>query len=168
MEVPLFIVFPMTMGAVKELRLNTAKRVEERRMLYDHHTFHNLMLAKAEQSAADIVEHVSKDPLRLKYHFMPPAYWMNDPNGLIYYRGEYHMFYQFHPYSAEWGAMHWGHAKSKDMVHWEHLPIALAPSEAYDFDKKGGCFSGSAVDDDGILTLIYTGTVIKEGRVVQT
>lgn len=137
-------------------------------MQYDHHTFHNLMLGKAEQSAATIKEHVGKDPMRLKFHFMPPAYWMNDPNGLIYYQGEYHMFYQFHPYSAEWGPMHWGHAKSKDLVHWEHLPIALAPSEVYDLDQKGGCFSGSAVDDNGILTLIYTGTIMKEGRVIQT
>lgn len=137
-------------------------------MQYDHHTFHNLMLGKAEQSAATIKDHVGKDPMRLKFHFMPPAYWMNDPNGLIYYQGEYHMFYQFHPYSAEWGPMHWGHAKSKDLVHWEHLPIALAPSEVYDLDQKGGCFSGSAVDDNGILTLIYTGTIMKEGRVIQT
>lgn len=93
---------------------------------------------------------------RLGFHLSPPAGWMNDPNGLVYFRGEYHMFYQHHPYSAQWGPMHWGHAKSHDLVHWEHLPIALAPSEAYDLD---GCFSGSAVVADDTLYLIYTGHV---------
>ncbi|MDF2961833.1 MAG: sucrose-6-phosphate hydrolase [Paenibacillus sp.] len=64
--------------------------------------------------------------------------------------------------------MHWGHAISKDLVHWEHLPIALAPSEEYDLDERGGCFSGSAVEDNGVLTLLYTGTVIKDGKVIQS
>lgn len=137
-------------------------------MHYNYNTYHKLMLDKAEQSVSRMKDLVAKDPMRLKYHFMAPAYWINDPNDLIYYRGEYHMFYQHHPYSAQWGAMHWGHAKSKDLVHWEHLPIALAPSESYDLDEKGGCFSGSAVDNDGVLTLIYTGTVIRDERVVQT
>lgn len=137
-------------------------------MSYDHNTYHKFMLAKADKSVAAMKAHTLKDPMRLKYHFMPQAYWMNDPNGLIYFRGEYHMFYQHHPYSSGWGAMHWGHAKSKDLVHWEHLPIALAPSDSYDLDERGGCFSGSAVEMDGILALIYTGTIIKEGRVIQT
>ncbi|MEK3806963.1 glycoside hydrolase family 32 protein [Bacillus sp. FSL H8-0547] len=90
---------------------------------------------------------------RLGYHIMAPANWINDPNGLIQFKGEYHVFYQHHPYDANWGPMHWGHVKSKDLVHWEHLPVALAPTEEY---EEGGCFSGSAVDDNGILTLIYT------------
>lgn len=93
---------------------------------------------------------------RLGYHIMAPANWINDPNGLIQYNGEYHVFYQHHPYDENWGPMHWGHVKSKDLVHWDHLPIALAPTEEY---EKGGCFSGSAVDDDGVLTLIYTGNL---------
>lgn len=93
---------------------------------------------------------------RLGYHIMAPANWINDPNGLVQYKGEYHVFYQHHPYDENWGPMHWGHVKSKDLVHWEHLPIALAPSEVY---EKDGCFSGSAVDDNGILTLIYTANI---------
>lgn len=91
---------------------------------------------------------------RLGYHIMAPANWINDPNGLIQYKGEYHAFYQHHPYDENWGPMHWGHVKSKDLVHWEHCPIALAPGDACDLD---GCFSGSAVDNNGELTLIYTG-----------
>ena len=85
---------------------------------------------------------------------MAPANWINDPNGLIQYKGEYHAFYQHHPYDENWGPMHWGHVKSKDLVNWEHCPVALAPGDEFD---KGGCFSGSAVEDDGNLVLIYTG-----------
>lgn len=98
---------------------------------------------------------------RLQYHMMPPAGWMNDPNGMIYFEGHYHLFYQHDPFQAKQGPMHWGHARSKDLVHWEHLPVALAPSEDYDKGGDGGqgCWSGSAVDNEGELTLIYTGHV---------
>lgn len=91
---------------------------------------------------------------RLGYHIMAPANWINDPNGLIQYKGEYHVFYQHHPYDENWGPMHWGHVKNKDCIHWEHCPVAIAPGDEFD---KGGCFSGSAVDNNGELTLIYTG-----------
>ncbi len=102
----------------------------------------------------------AQDPHRLAYHFMAPSGWMNDPNGLIQFGGAYHLFYQHNPYAPWWGAMHWGHATSADLVHWEHLPVALAPSEPYERPEGGGggCFSGSAVDDGGRLTLVYTGT----------
>ncbi|MGO4272734.1 glycoside hydrolase family 32 protein, partial [Paenibacillus sp. TAF58] len=87
---------------------------------------------------------VAEDNFRLYYHLMPSAGWMNDPNGLIYYKGEYHAFYQHNPYEPKNGPMHWGHAKSKDLVNWEHLPVALAPSENYDMGENGGygCWSG--------------------------
>lgn len=95
------------------------------------------------------------------FHLAPPAGWMNDPNGLIYFNGRYHAFFQHHPASAYQGPMHWGHASSTDMLHWQYEPVALAPGDKYDRD---GCFSGSAVDDDGVLSLIYTGHICLEDR----
>lgn len=91
---------------------------------------------------------------RLGYHVSAPSGWINDPNGFCYFDGYYHVFFQHHPHSAEWGPMHWGHARSKDLVHWESLPIALTPGDKEDED---GCFSGSAIEKDGVLYLFYTG-----------
>lgn len=96
---------------------------------------------------------------RHNYHFMSPIGWINDPNGFIYFKGEYHLFYQYNPYDSAWGPMHWGHAKSKDLVTWEHLPVALAPDQPYD---KDGCFSGTAIEKDGKLYLMYTGFILGE------
>ena len=91
--------------------------------------------------------------MKPKLHFTAPYHWINDPNGLIYYKGNYHIFYQHFPYDNKWGTMHWGHAITKDFVNFEHLPIALYPSK--DFDRNG-CFSGSAIEIDGQLYLYYT------------
>lgn len=89
------------------------------------------------------------------FHLSPRVGWMNDPNGFSYYDGKYHLFYQYHPYDTVWGSMHWGHAVSDDLLHWEYLPVAIAPDEKYD---KDGCFSGSALAlDDGRHLLMYTG-----------
>ncbi len=96
---------------------------------------------------------------RPAFHLSARAGWMNDPNGFSWYQGQYHMFYQYHPYDSHWGPMHWGHAVSKDLLHWEYLPAALAPDAPYD---KDGCFSGSAIElADGRQLLMYTG-VVKE------
>lgn len=91
--------------------------------------------------------------MRPQLHFTAPQNWMNDPNGLIYYQGQYHLFYQHFPYSCEWGTMHWGHAVSGDLVTFQHMPIALYPSNQYD---RNGCFSGSAVEYNGKMYLYYT------------
>lgn len=117
-------------------------------------TNHEKLVIKATEYVEQPLQTVMEDTHRLAYHIMTPRGWMNDPNGLIHFNGEYHVFYQHYPYDSKWGPMHWGHAISSDLVHWKHAPIALAPSELYD---TGGCFSGSAVNDNGTLTLIYTG-----------
>lgn len=87
-------------------------------------------------------------------HLKAPENWINDPNGFIYYKGLYHLFYQHFPYEPRWGRMHWGHAVSKDLVHWQHQSIALFPSK---HDDRSGCYSGSAVEHNGRLYLFYTG-----------
>lgn len=115
----------------------------------------SILLDKANQTIQQTVSVVNKQYYPY-FHLAPPVGWMNDPNGLIYFNGQYHAFYQYHPYDANWGPMHWGHAVSDDLVYWRHLPVALAPDQ--DFDS-GGCFSGSAVIDNGELCLIYTGHV---------
>ena len=103
----------------------------------------------------EVSEKIIKKEERPGFHLTPRTGWMNDPNGFSWYKGRYHMFYQYHPYESKWGPMHWGHAVSGDLLHWEYLPAALAPDEIYDMD---GCFSGSAIElSDGRQMLMYTG-----------
>jgi len=85
---------------------------------------------------------------RPQFHFTPEKNWHNDPNGLVFYKGEYHLFYQYNPKGNEWGFMHWGHAVSKDLVHWEHLPVALYPDNNSEDKEFCTAFSGSAIIDD--------------------
>jgi beta-fructofuranosidase len=103
----------------------------------------------------DLKARLAADPLRPQCHLLPAKNWMNDPNGPIFWKGMYHMFFQYNPNAAVWGDMHWAHAISPDMIHWRHLPIALAPTPG-GADAEG-CFTGSAVDDHGTATFIYTG-----------
>lgn len=101
---------------------------------------------------------VSGDDLPV-FHVTPPCGWMNDPNGFSVYQEKIHLFYQFHPYSVEWGPMHWGHYETKDFVSWKELPVALAPDESFD---AAGCFSGSGIETEKGHLLVYTGVIEKE------
>ena len=116
-----------------------------------------LLFARAYEE--DALKRIPPDA-RPQFHLTPCVGWMNDPNGFSYYHGQYHLFYQYYPYDTEWNSMHWGHAVSHDLLHWQYLPAALAPDQPYD---SFGCFSGSAIETpDGKQLLLYTG-VRKEG-----
>ncbi|KAF5198670.1 Acid beta-fructofuranosidase [Thalictrum thalictroides] len=92
---------------------------------------------------------------RTGFHFQPTKNWMNDPNGPLFYKGWYHFFYQYNPHGAVWNDIAWGHAVSKDLINWNHLPIAMVPDHWYDI---GGVFTGSAtILSDGSIVMIYTG-----------
>ncbi|MBC7874554.1 MAG: glycoside hydrolase family 32 protein [Ferruginibacter sp.] len=96
-----------------------------------------------------------KEKYRPQFHFTPAIHWMNDPNGLVYFKGEYHLFYQFNPFGNRWGHMSWGHAVSKDLLHWQHLPLAI-PEE-----KDTMIFSGTCVVD----SFNSTGFAIKPNQI---
>ncbi|MCA9950361.1 MAG: glycoside hydrolase family 32 protein [Anaerolineales bacterium] len=97
---------------------------------------------------------MSADQHRPTFHFLSPSNWINDPHGLIEWQGKYHLFYQYNPYGPFHGTIHWGHAISDDLVYWRDLPVALTPEpDLYDQD---GCWSGCAVNDNGLPTLFYT------------
>jgi beta-fructofuranosidase len=105
--------------------------------------------------AESLAQKLARDPLRPQFHLLPAANWMNDPNGPVFWKGKYHLFFQYNPNGAYWGDMHWAHAVSTDLVHWKHMPVALAPTPG-GYDSEG-CFSGSTVIDKGTPTIIYTG-----------
>ncbi|HTZ57825.1 MAG TPA: glycoside hydrolase family 32 protein [Acidobacteriaceae bacterium] len=131
----------------------------------DRRTFLASMLGAVALPALDVLDRtnagkaarLAADPRRPQYHLLPAANWMNDPNGPVYWDGSYHMFYQYNPDAAVWGDMHWGHAISPDMIHWHHLPVALAPTPGG--PDESGCFSGSAVIDGDRVAVVYTGVV---------
>lgn len=100
--------------------------------------------------------------MRFSHHFEPNEGWMNDPNGLCFYRGQYHAFFQYNPYAPQWGTMHWGHAVSDDLLHWHQAETALYPDENY--EDRDGCFSGSAVERDGTLHVFYTAVSHAHGQ----
>jgi len=106
------------------------------------------------------------EPYRPQFHFTPARNWMNDPNGPIFYKGEYHLFYQYNPFGNEWGHMSWGHAVSRDLVRWQHLPVAIpeengimifSGSTVVDWHNSSGFCRGSRADDSSCLVAIYTG-----------
>ena len=98
---------------------------------------------------------LATDRHRPRFHLMPPSAWLNDPNGPLYWKGRYHLFYQYSPIVSNMGPKHWGHAVSTDLVHWRNLGIALTPTAGG--PDQNGCWSGSAVIDNGVPTLVYTG-----------
>ena len=109
---------------------------------------------------------MTTDPYRPLYHFSPPANYLGDPNGTIFWKGKYHLFYQYNPDGAFDNSkrMHWGHAVSEDLVHWADFPIALTPTP--DGPDRSGCWSGGAVNNNGVPTLIYYGH--PEGNCIAT
>lgn len=112
-------------------------------------------MAYSKKMADDYIaahRHTVNNKFRPKYHMAPPIGWMNDPNGLVYYHGEYRLFYQFNPYSAEPSTMHWGQFVSKDLVTYEHAGVALAPTEKDETD----CYSGGAIVAGGEMVIVYT------------
>jgi fructan beta-fructosidase len=102
-----------------------------------------VVVAGSAQQPGSAQSQVYHERWRPQFHYSPKAHWMNDPNGMVFYKGVYHLFFQYYPDSMVWGPMHWGHAVSADLVHWEEEPIALDP------DSLGYIFSGSAVVDPG-------------------
>lgn len=114
----------------------------------------NNLLQKARDYEAEAVKSIGTEE-RPVFHLTPMCGWMNDPNGFSFYGGKYHLFYQYNPYHIHWDSMHWGHAVSRDLLHWEYLPASLAPDMPYDCN---GCFSGNAIElDNGKHLLVYTG-----------
>ncbi|RSD26862.1 glycoside hydrolase family 32 protein [Mesobacillus subterraneus] len=109
-----------------------------------------------ENELEQLREKSAKSPWKPAYHIHPQYGLINDPNGLAYFNGEFHVFYQWYPFDAMHGMKHWAHAKSKDLVNWERLPVALVPVEDY---ESHGAYSGAALEVDGKLYMYYTGNI---------
>ena len=111
----------------------------------------------------ELSEFVSQSEYLPKYHIYPKSGLMNDPNGLAYFNGEYNFFYQWFPFEPNHGMKHWGHLTSKDLLTWDDKYIALTPNMEY---EKNGCYSGNAIEKDGLLYLFYTANYkIENGRI---
>jgi beta-fructofuranosidase len=119
-------------------------------------TLGNAMRAFAQAALpAALREKLMRDPLRPQFHLLPRANWQNDPCAPRFFRGQYHMFFQYNPGAAVWGDMHWAHAVSPDLIHWKHMPVALSPTPgSYD---AFGCFTGSVLPGTDVPTILYTG-----------
>jgi len=111
--------------------------------------------AAATETSAALREKLCHDPLRPQFHLLAKANWMNDPCAPRFFRGQYHMFFQYNPGAAVWGDMHWAHAVSSDLIHWKHLPLALSPTPG--FSDADGCFTGSVLPGVEGATILYTG-----------
>ena len=117
------------------------------------------LLAQARKYEKTYGEQISPEE-RPVYHVSPTVGWLNDPNGFSFYNGKYHLFYQYNPYSTRWSSLHWGHLVSEDLIHWDRLPVVMAPDEEYD---NAGVWSGSAVAlPDGRHLLMYTGMHVSQ------
>ena len=118
-------------------------------------TSYSQILSQADRAVSESAAKLAEDRQRPVYHLMTAANWINDPNGPCYHNGYWHMFFQHNPYIADFGPMGWGHVRSKDLVKWEHCPIAIMPTpEGYD---GAGCWSGSVVTHNGVPTMMYSG-----------
>lgn len=105
----------------------------------------------------ELVARAEADPHRPRFHFVSPAGWLNDPNGVSQWNGTYHLFYQYNPEGAFHHRILWGHAVSTDLMHWEDVPVALEPGPGPDDTDRDGCWSGVLVNDGGVPTLVYSG-----------
>jgi fructan beta-fructosidase len=158
---------PLSQAAAFTLALSCLARLTMPLLADD--VFQGVDLA-AERAAYLATPEAMNEPLRPQFHFTPPLNWMNDPNGLVFHNGEYHLFYQHNPLGNEWGHMSWGHAVSSDLVHWQQLPLAI-PETDREMAFSGCCVvdhrntAGFGTEDTPAMVAIYTGHA--PGRQVQ-